>query len=203
METLADRKKTLEGMKAPQLNELMKNRNIPITVGMTNVLKIEAILASEFPASTDPAAPAGTPPPPPAAPKAPPAAPKNQEKEPVDSAADVLDADLEALHVELLDRVKDVKNQRATGESAEAIRAGAVDFLKAANRVLDEARKLNESTHQIAAELSQQRQGIDRAAEDLNRRSEVYRRQGEQNVQQMGQIKEAQEALDKVTKTYT
>lgn len=190
----------LQEMKAPQLNEVMQQLNIGIKVGQTNEAKIEAILAVTHGGDQNPPNQQQTSPPdapPPAEPT-----PPSEDKEPDPTSAQVakIDLALEELHRQLIEKVQEAAKNGVNSETAEAIRAGAVDFLKAANATLEEARQVNEGTKGVAAELSAQRQGIEKAKQDLMQRAESYKTNVARNAQEREQIEKAQKELDNATR---
>ena len=192
----------LKGLKSPELNALMQPLNKHVRIGMTNEEKITEILSVYYPPVTPPTTPTvptqPTPdaPPPPAETK--PEAPKQH---PIVADAAKIDLILETLRAQLVEKVKEAAKNGVPHEIAEGIRAGAADFLKEANRVLEEARKVNETTKASFAQLNEQMQGIERAKADIERRSADYIRLRSLNAEQMKQIQTAQQSLSAATRT--
>lgn len=113
------------------------------------------------------------------------------EKKPEDAtdpfAAQVAEQDqkLKELYDELVVLIKAAAVPGASADTAEQMRAGAVQFLRQCNAELSSARVLVETGKALAEQNNAQIQSMEKAKADIERRSEDYRRMtsgGEKNA---------------------
>lgn len=100
--------------------------------------------------------------------------PPEEESDPMSQQADEIDAQLGALYDQLVVQIKEAATPGVSGDTAEQLRAGAVQFLRQCNATLDAARQLIEEGKNINQRNNEQMQGIERAKLDLERRSQEY-----------------------------
>lgn len=86
-----------------------------------------------------------------------------------------LDEELGVLYDGICEQIKAVAVDGTKGESAEQMRAGAVQFLRQANATVGEARQLLENAKKVNEDNNKQRQSIEKAKADLEKRSQDYR----------------------------
>ncbi len=108
----------------------------------------------------------------------------NPEEEAAKAAADVdpistqckeIDAQLGALYDQLVEEIKAAAQPDVKVESAEQLKAGAVQFLRQCNATLEMARQTLDAAKTVAEQNNAKFQSIQRAAEDLEKRSNDYR----------------------------
>lgn len=101
---------------------------------------------------------------------------KAPEVDPLTAQHKEIDAQLGKLYDELVEDIKAAAVPGATSETAEQMRAGAVQFLRQCNATLEAARQLVEDGRKIVEDNNRQIQSIEKAKADLEKRSDAYRR---------------------------
>lgn len=195
----ASRRKGLEGMTAPELNQLMKAGSIKIAAGMTNAAKVEAIIANEFPdvqegaqnASSPPQAPQQPPPPPEAA-----SPPPVEPEDPLIVRTRELDQRLAALYEKLITLVKQSAAEGVGAEESKILHAGAVEFLKQCNLTLADANATNADTKKAIVVLNAQKQSVAKSLDELERRSAEYKAEAARIDALKAQVLRARQELE-------
>lgn len=121
---------------------------------------------SEVPSKVTTTPPADTPPP----------AEVEEEIDPLQAQHEDLQARLTEMYDDLVEQIKAAVKTPGAPESADQMRAGAIQFLRQCEATLFEARQFVKTGESIVATNNQQIQSIEKAKEDLNRRSDDYNR---------------------------
>lgn len=100
---------------------------------------------------------------------------KAPEKDPLELQYEETQADLTALYDELVVKIKEVVVPGGP-EVDEQKRAGAVQFLKQCSATLEQARQFLESAKGVVEQNNKQLQSIEKAKQDLIKRSDDYNR---------------------------
>ena len=131
--------------------------------------------------ATDPGAKEGT------AGQAPPPE-KPVDADPLKTQQDELDIKLAALYDDLVVQIKAVTVKDVSTDSADQMRAGAVQFLRQCNATLLAAKEHLDNSKKVLEEDAKRVQEIEKSSKALEKRSEEYRRMtnpdtGEKNPQ--------------------
>lgn len=185
--TREERLKELEALTTEDLLKEAKAAKLTITKkGARKPFLVNLILGAEYGLGEVPGAPNGADQPTgaPAASQAPqkgtasvkkpkPEA-EEEDENPLSSQHKEIDTQLGQLYDGLVEQIKAVAVEGVQTDSAEQMRAGAVQFLRQCNAVLESARQLLESGKSVVEQNNKQLQGIEAAKADLEKRSAAY-----------------------------